>query len=45
MAVMPLSALIGSYLLLAEAFRWSHLLGFGLVFAGVILMIIDYASD
>lgn len=44
MAVMPLSALSLSYLLLGEAFRWSHLIGFGLVFAGLVLIIIEHTS-
>lgn len=39
MGVMPLSALVLSYLLLGEPFRWLHLAGFALVFAGVLLMI------
>jgi len=39
MGVMPLSALLLSYWLLGEQFEWIHLLGFGLVFAGVILII------
>lgn len=43
MSAMPLSALLLSYVLLGESFRWIHLLGFGLVFAGVILMIIEHA--
>jgi len=38
MAVMPLSALLLSYLLLDEAFRVIHLLGIGLVLASVALM-------
>lgn len=42
MAVMPLSALTLSYVLLGETFRWAHLVGFGLVFAGVILMIREH---
>lgn len=44
MAVMPLTALVTSYLLLGEAFRWVHLAGFGLVFAGLVLMILEHAS-
>jgi drug/metabolite transporter (DMT)-like permease len=44
MAVMPLTALVTSYLLLGEAFRWVHLAGFGLVFAGLLLMILEHAS-
>jgi drug/metabolite transporter (DMT)-like permease len=38
MAVMPVSALILSYVLLGETFRWMHLAGFGLALAGVLLM-------
>jgi drug/metabolite transporter (DMT)-like permease len=39
MGVMPVSALVLSYVLLGEAFEWVHLLGFGVVFAGVLLVI------
>lgn len=39
MGVMPLSALALSYVLLHEKFKWMHLAGFALVFAGVLLMI------
>lgn len=39
MGVMPVSALLLSYLLLGEQFRWLHLAGFALVFSGVLLMI------
>ena len=35
MGVMPVSALVLSYLLLGEPFRWIHMLGFAIVFAGV----------
>ncbi|MEE4288686.1 MAG: DMT family transporter [Erythrobacter sp.] len=45
MAVMPLTALVTSYLLLGEAFRWVHLAGFGLVFAGLLLMIREHAAS
>ena len=38
MGVMPVSALVLSYILLGEAFHWLHLVGFGAVFAGVILI-------
>lgn len=38
MGVMPVSALVLSYVLLGEPFRWVHLLGFALVFAGVLLI-------
>lgn len=44
MAVMPLSALVLSYVLLDEAFRWTHLFGFGAVFAGVLLMVWEHAA-
>jgi drug/metabolite transporter (DMT)-like permease len=44
MSVMPLTALSLSYLLLGESPRWSHLIGFGLVFGGLILMIIEHAE-
>lgn len=44
MAVMPLSALGLSYALLGEPFRWVHLLGFDLVFAGLGLMIVEHAQ-
>lgn len=39
MGVMPVSALVLSYLLLHEDFQWVHLAGFALVFAGVLLMV------
>src|SRR5690606_31437986 len=38
MGVMPASALILSYILLDQEFRWLHLAGFAVVFAGVLLM-------
>ncbi len=44
MAVMPITALGLSYVLLGEAFHWSHLLGFGLVFAGLLLMIVEHVK-
>jgi drug/metabolite transporter (DMT)-like permease len=43
MSAMPLTALLLSYVLLGESFRWIHLLGFGFVFAGVVLMIFEHA--
>lgn len=43
MGVMPASALILSYVLLDEPFRWSHLAGFAAVFAGVLLMSWEHA--
>lgn len=43
MGVMPASALILSYLLLGEQFRWLHLAGFGVVFAGVLLISREHA--
>lgn len=39
MGVMPISALVLSYILLHEQFRWIHLAGFALVFSGVLLII------
>lgn len=45
MAVMPVTALVGSYLLLDESFQWAHALGFGLVFAGVLLMIWEHSRE
>ncbi|MEO6521904.1 MAG: DMT family transporter [Mucilaginibacter sp.] len=39
MGVMPISALVLSYFLLNEPFRWIHLAGFALVFSGVIIII------
>jgi len=39
MGVMPVSALILSYVLLHEKFQWMHLAGFTLVFCGVLMMI------
>lgn len=38
MGLMPVSALLLSYLLLGEPFRWIHLLGFAVTFAGVLLI-------
>lgn len=43
MGVMPASALILSYLLLGEPFRWIHLAGFATVFAGVLLISWEHA--
>lgn len=39
MGVMPLSALVLSYVLLGEDFEWIHMAGFALVFVGVLLII------
>ncbi|MET3978236.1 drug/metabolite transporter (DMT)-like permease [Mucilaginibacter sp. UYP25] len=39
MGVMPISALVLSYFLLNEPFRWIHLAGFAMVFSGVIIII------
>ena len=44
MGLMPVSALVLSYALLGETFHWTHLLGFGIVFAGVVLMSIEHAT-
>ncbi|MCA9913548.1 MAG: EamA family transporter, partial [Anaerolineae bacterium] len=38
MGVMPVSALVLSYVLLDEAFRWVHILGFAIVISGVLLI-------
>lgn len=38
MGVMPVSALVLSYVLLGEPFEWVQLIGFAVVFAGVILI-------
>lgn len=43
MGVMPASALLLSYVLLDETFRWLHLLGFGVVFSGVLLISWEHA--
>lgn len=43
MGVMPASALILSYVLLGEDFRWIHLAGFATVFAGVLLISWEHA--
>ncbi|MGH6914732.1 MAG: EamA family transporter [Geminicoccales bacterium] len=40
---MPASALILSYVLLGEPFRWLHIVGFGIVFAGVLLISWEHA--
>ena len=39
MGIMPISALLLSYVLLHEPLQWLHLAGFALVFSGVLLMI------
>ncbi|OBX17724.1 hypothetical protein A9995_15180 [Erythrobacter sp. QSSC1-22B] len=41
MGIMPVSALLLSYLLLGKSFKAVHLVGFAVVFAGVILIIRD----
>jgi drug/metabolite transporter (DMT)-like permease len=43
MGLMPVSALVLSYVLLGEAFRWMHLAGFGIVFGGVLLISWEHA--
>lgn len=45
MGLMPCSALGLSYLLLGEPFRWIHLLGFGIVLAGVLLISFEHARS
>lgn len=44
MGLMPVSALVLSYLLLGEPFRWVHLAGFAIVLAGVGLIAWDHAT-
>ena len=44
MAVMPCSALVLSYVLLDEPFRWGHLAGFAIVLASVVLMSREHAK-
>lgn len=43
MGVMPASALVLSYALLGESFAWLHVAGFGVVFAGVLLISWEHA--
>jgi drug/metabolite transporter (DMT)-like permease len=43
MGLMPVSALVLSYILLGEPFRWMHMLGFGITFLGVLLMSWEHA--
>lgn len=43
MAVMPVSALVFSYVLLGEPFLWIHLVGFAIVLAGVLLIAWEHA--
>lgn len=43
MGVMPVSALVLSYVLLGEPFRWVHLAGFAVVLAGVLLISWEHA--
>lgn len=45
MSIMPLTALIMSYIILSEEFRWIHLVSFGLVFIGIILIIISHREE
>mgnify|MGYP006288655947 CR=1 FL=1 len=45
MGLMPVSALVLSYILLGEPFRWLHLAGFAIVFAGVLLMAREHAAQ
>jgi drug/metabolite transporter (DMT)-like permease len=44
MGVMPVSALILSYVLLGEPFLWIHLVGFSIVFTGVLLVSWQHAT-
>lgn len=43
MVVMPVSALVLSYVLLGEVFAWIHLLGFAIALSGVILVSWEHA--
>jgi drug/metabolite transporter (DMT)-like permease len=45
MGVMPVSALVFSYVLLGEPVRPAHLAGFAIVFAGVVLISREHAQD
>lgn len=45
MVVMPISALLLSYWLLGEAFKWIHAAGFGLALSGVALMIFEHRKQ
>lgn len=45
MGVMPTSALILSYVLLDEAFRWIHIGGFAVVFVGLLLVSWEHARS
>ena len=45
MGVMPVSALLLSYALLGDPFRWSHAAGFAAVFAGVLLISRAHAGE
>ncbi|QIG52962.1 DMT family transporter [Altererythrobacter sp. BO-6] len=45
MSVMPITALVTSYFLLGEAFQPSHLIGFGMVFLGMVLMIFENVKN
>lgn len=45
MGVMPVSALLLSYLLLGEPFVWIHLVGFAIVFASVLLIAREHARE
>lgn len=44
MGVMPVSALVLSYVLLGEPFRWIHIAGFAAVFTGVLLISQEHAK-
>lgn len=45
MSVMSMSALVLSYIILSEQFMWMHLVGFILVFTGVILISISHSEE
>jgi drug/metabolite transporter (DMT)-like permease len=43
MGIMPVSALVLSYVLLSEPVRLVHLIGFGIVFLGVLIISREHA--
>jgi len=43
MGIMPASALVLSYIVLQESFAWIHLIGFGIVFVGVLIISWEHA--
>lgn len=45
MGVMPVSALVLSYVLLGETFAWMHVVGFGIVLGGIALVVWDQQGE